>query len=225
MAIGVLSAAPAVDPDLAKAGALCEEAVAELNRFREEGGRAGDPADPALKWAPVLWQFYLDHAGSPAGSQAASTCLSLWWLSNQDETALEKGEQLDPNDPAWLRGLSRFRWSAEKTGQQARFFRQTGKMLAAVKDPALRATVLFQRGQAQANLKRAGEAVADYRAAIREAPGSAVAAGAEAAIGRLTSTVPGVLAPSFEAVTLDGRKVSLDDYRGKVVLLNFWASW
>ena len=32
-------------------------------------------------------------------------------------------------------------------------------------------------------------------------------------------------APGFEAVDLDGRPVRLADYRGRPVLINFWASW
>lgn len=32
-------------------------------------------------------------------------------------------------------------------------------------------------------------------------------------------------APSFVRLDLAGRKVRLRDYRGKVVLLNFWATW
>lgn len=32
-------------------------------------------------------------------------------------------------------------------------------------------------------------------------------------------------APRFTARTLDGTPVSLSDYRGKLVVLNFWASW
>jgi thiol-disulfide isomerase/thioredoxin len=35
----------------------------------------------------------------------------------------------------------------------------------------------------------------------------------------------GALAPSFSLPALDGRPVDLASYRGKVVLLNFWATW
>ncbi|CAI2718797.1 peroxiredoxin family protein [Nitrospina watsonii] len=33
------------------------------------------------------------------------------------------------------------------------------------------------------------------------------------------------IAPNFELTTLNGGKISLKDYRGKVVFINFWATW
>ena len=33
------------------------------------------------------------------------------------------------------------------------------------------------------------------------------------------------LAPNFLATTIDGKQVALTDYRGKVVVLDFWATW
>jgi peroxiredoxin len=41
----------------------------------------------------------------------------------------------------------------------------------------------------------------------------------------LIGDVRGRHAPDFELVSLDGRKVKLSDYRGKAVILNFWATW
>lgn len=45
----------------------------------------------------------------------------------------------------------------------------------------------------------------------------------------VTDNLPGLRvgeeAPNFELKTLDGKKVKLSDYRGKKVILNFWATW
>ena len=42
---------------------------------------------------------------------------------------------------------------------------------------------------------------------------------------KLVGNVKGIEAPDFNLLTLDGQKVKLSDYRGKAVLLNFWATW
>jgi peroxiredoxin len=41
----------------------------------------------------------------------------------------------------------------------------------------------------------------------------------------LSAYRPGTKPPEFSGHTVDGRTVSLASMRGKVVLLNFWASW
>jgi thiol-disulfide isomerase/thioredoxin len=38
-------------------------------------------------------------------------------------------------------------------------------------------------------------------------------------------TMRGKVAPAFTLTTLDGKKVSLSDYKGRPVLVNFWATW
>ena len=40
-----------------------------------------------------------------------------------------------------------------------------------------------------------------------------------------TAPGPGAVAPSFEATSLDGTPIKLTDYRGKYVLIDFWATW
>lgn len=40
-----------------------------------------------------------------------------------------------------------------------------------------------------------------------------------------SATGQGVRAPSLTLKSIEGRTVRLSDYRGKVVLINFWATW
>ena len=42
---------------------------------------------------------------------------------------------------------------------------------------------------------------------------------------RLTPVTPPVAADNFVLQDMDGRRHALEDYRGKVVLINFWATW
>jgi cytochrome c biogenesis protein CcmG/thiol:disulfide interchange protein DsbE len=41
----------------------------------------------------------------------------------------------------------------------------------------------------------------------------------------IPSTLTGKPAPEFTLTLFDGRTIRLSDFRGKVVFLNFWASW
>ncbi len=79
--------------------------------------------------------------------------------------------------------------------------------------------------------------VADLRATRRLIAGCLVLAGVIAGTTRLTSVKAQVVeaqartlaaqkaAPSFIRMDLNGNRVDLSKYRGKVVLLNFWATW
>lgn len=57
-----------------------------------------------------------------------------------------------------------------------------------------------------------------YAGALRAAPDYS-------AVPRLEAVKDGPAAPDFTLANPGGRKVSLKDFRGKVVFLNFWATW
>lgn len=44
-------------------------------------------------------------------------------------------------------------------------------------------------------------------------------------VGPRTGVKEGALAPDFTLESLDGSQVSLADFRGRPVLINFWATW
>jgi len=55
--------------------------------------------------------------------------------------------------------------------------------------------------------------------------GSTIALGCSAGQSPGRGSEIGNLAPDFQLNNLDGQPVSLGDFRGKPVLVNFWASW
>ena len=55
--------------------------------------------------------------------------------------------------------------------------------------------------------------------------GSVITTGCSEDIGAVRGPEIGNLAPDFQLNNLDGQPVSLNDFRGKPVLMNFWTSW
>jgi len=57
--------------------------------------------------------------------------------------------------------------------------------------------------------------------------GAAASSSNSGAIGVIDSHRPdeGELAPDFALLSVDGERVALSDFRGKIVVLNFWATW
>ncbi len=43
--------------------------------------------------------------------------------------------------------------------------------------------------------------------------------------GLVGGNIAGKLAPDFELTALDGKSVKLSDFKGKAVVVNFWATW
>lgn len=55
--------------------------------------------------------------------------------------------------------------------------------------------------------------------------GQAPAASGDTDVDEKQTSLQGKAAPAFTLVDLQGKKVSLKDYKGRPVLVNFWATW
>ena len=69
------------------------------------------------------------------------------------------------------------------------------------------------------------EAIADLRRAAELAPESGYGKRAKGTIFELQHLNIGDIAPEIEGEDLDGVPFKLSDYRGKVVVLDFWGDW
>ena len=59
----------------------------------------------------------------------------------------------------------------------------------------------------------------------KDVPGQTAASGAMGGSGNPAALLKGKPAPAFTLVNSEGKKVSLADYKGRPVLVNFWATW
>jgi thiol-disulfide isomerase/thioredoxin len=83
----------------------------------------------------------------------------------------------------------------------------------------------FLDGRTLANLNADDAARAEFVQFLKIAPANDIDRGrAERYLGDM-ELARERMAPAFAVTTLDGKRVSLDDLHGKVVLLDFWATW
>lgn len=101
------------------------------------------------------------------------------------------------------------------------------KSLAALgksKNPTVKAATLY----AVADITKetdAKRAAALYREVMAKYPTSSYARSAKAAIFEAERLQVGMVAPEMEGLDHDGKPFRLSEYRGKVVVLDFWGFW
>ena len=91
-------------------------------------------------------------------------------------------------------------------------------------DADVRALALIARGQF-ADKAEKGRGRADYTRATEVAKDEKIAGRAQGILNEMDKLQLGMPAPEIEGNDLDGVAFKLSDYRGKVVVLDFWGDW
>jgi len=99
---------------------------------------------------------------------------------------------------------------------------EIGKALAAVSNFP---DAHFVDGRALAQLKRDDEAKACFEKFAKAKPVEDVSRGRALRYISRPELARARMAPAFSITTIDGKQISMDDLQGKVVLLDFWATW
>ncbi len=204
---------------------MADLAREQFTQFRRAGGKASDPENPARKWAPILWQYHDLLPGTPAGAKAAREALNMYMNADQVDEAFARVETLTLDDPFWDGKLMVLFYLAARKKDFTYLINKGESVLKQVTDKKKRAAVAYVLGHAYWRKKELEQAKAAFEVVRQEAPDSENAKRAERNIFEITSLNIGQPAPAFAAKNLDGTVFSLADVKGKVVLLNFWATW
>jgi len=241
----LLALPPAQDPakpPAADAGARYDDLEREFQRAQEEYYAPFEKArtdeerqkirlDPEREPTRVFVPRFQDLARSAKGQDAGARAL-LWIVENSRgddpkllESAVDELVSDYKDSPRLARLAQSIQWGAEIG--TARALEVLDRVAKASPHADVRAACLFVSGVLR--MRESPDSAAEARALLqrvtKEHAGTTWAEQAEAFLFELDHLQVGMVAPDFQAADEKDAPYRLSDYRGKVVVLDFWGFW
>ena len=185
------------------------------------------PEDKRPKILARMDELVRSIAGKPVAAQIAVGTF-VWSLDVEATKGFKRFAELASryrNAPELTDAMEMVSYFYEDSASPAEWIGELKKLSDATKTVAIKAGAEYAAGLIHLNINQLKEAKKAFEAARKVSPDSIYATNAKAYIFEIEHLQIGMPAPDFKAKTLDGKEVSLASLRGKVVLLNFWASW
>jgi hypothetical protein len=228
---------PAADPDHQALVREFEAARKEHNEKLVAASRAKDTEQlerlraksPAAAFAPRFAAKAQEHAGEP---QAVPF---LTWLTSHapaadGATALATLMERHLEDPGIRLAVARIGTLSAKAGLE-KSRQWLADVIAKNPDAGVVLQARFTRSTMHVGTRASArseelrqQAIADLRQVL-DGDQSSLRGLAKGLLHEAENLEPGLPAPDIEGEDLDGVKFKLSDYRGKVVLLDFWGDW
>lgn len=216
---------PPAYPELQQIEKTIKEAWQEAEQYVKAGGKESDEIYPGRKWAATLWQYRQQHPGTAGARQATAEALHFLAHAEQTSELARKADSLVPDDPAWKRVIGVLSEAADRTKSYDYLITKSKFLLE--KSPDRDVKMRAQSALAQGHWKKGDtdQARAAFQKVIADYPNTPLAREAEGNLHELDALNIGQPAPLFAYRGINGEPVALAAFKGKVTLLNFWASW
>jgi peroxiredoxin len=197
------------------------------------------PTNPRYRLAPEYFQIYLEKRPSKIATQALRRAFRMWsrlkgvsgqvrealkHISNKEDSAWESQEMQEVWD-AVGDGI-RFSFLTDGQSEQGLFLLE--ELAQRTASPRSRATLLREVARAWAGRGEINKARRGFEQILeldtRECAWY-VEHDARGYLYEFDCLNIGQPAPHFAIHDIDGNFINLEDYRGRIVLLDFWASW
>lgn len=174
--------------------------------------------------AAEAFAYYLEHPDTDAGKDAIQHAMMMWGNVGDDRAVEDALNHIDPGSDVWANVLL----AAGHAFARAERYNDYIALLHRLEDRLTHPqslTALFMRlGEHYAPRSADSARVYFSRITALDADSFQVER-ARGNLYELSALQIGQPAPDFEAKDLQGQTVRLSDLRGKVVLLDFWATW
>ncbi|HYM00794.1 MAG TPA: hypothetical protein VEZ90_17695 [Blastocatellia bacterium] len=204
---------------------MIAQARAGQSTFKSAGGKSGHENNPAEKWSKRLLDYGRQHPGASESKDAETVALALLLDAGLIADAATISAQVDSSGELWGKQVMNQLWAAEAANDNDYAVRNADALVDHSSQPELKAQIRLAEGDAFWRKGDTGRATSVFRGVMDEYPKTRFAEEARGNIYEIEKLNVGHPAPVLNAKFVDGHGANLTDYRGKPVLIVFWASW
>lgn len=197
--------------------------VREYWDLRREG-EATDADDPQRAYAKEFFAYYQEHPRTPTGMKAGQTAFMMWGNLGAAEEVDQAVQQVPSDSELWssiLNGVGNAYARNERWDDYVALLQRLEDELT---HPMSRSELLLALAEHHGRGERPQQAKSYYDEVVSLEAHPFHVQKAESALYEMDSLNVGQVAPDFTVETIDGDTITLSDMRGKVVLLEFWAT-
>lgn len=199
-----------------------------VNGAREEAGvLEGEQRDQFWQdFAVEAFAFYRAHPDTLGGRDGLAMAFRIWGNDGTVHDIAAALPHIDTDSDVWnerlLRGIE---LAYRREGRTDEYFELLHSLNDRLTHPNARSAVLLRLGKQATFEGKDTEAHPYFERVVALEADSADVAEAEGYLYQFEHLAVGMEAPDFVARSLAGDTLRISDLRGRVVLLDFWATW
>jgi peroxiredoxin len=204
--------------------ARMDSTLKQIKRFKDQGETARAESLQRAR-APEFFEHHLNHPETKVGKKAGRDAFRMWKNIGADKRMEAAIGQMSRDSETIGRVLILVRIAYESAGRSDEFAELLQDLIPELTHPLSKASALLRLGRHHQKEGNRETAFRYYRRVVDLDAHPSLVDKALAWTNEMESLQVGQQAPGFKATTVDGDSLSLEDLRGTVVVLEFWATW